>query len=66
MGAGRMCWLHDEGQEHVSAVPVGVARTRGDVIPADRFCARMAVGRDELDPDQVVDAAEVNVGWVRS
>jgi hypothetical protein len=66
MAAGRTCWLHDEGSEHVAVHPVGVARSRGDVIPADRYCARMAVGRDELDPDQVVDAAEVNAGWVRS
>jgi hypothetical protein len=66
MAGGTVCWLHQNGDEHVAAQPVGVRTSRGDVIPADMLCARWAVDADELDPDQVVDASEVTVGWVRS
>lgn len=63
---GTVCWLHEEGHEHVSAQPVGVRTSRGEVIPADMPCARWEVDAGALDVDQVVDAAEVTVGWVRS
>lgn len=61
MPGGSVCWMHDEGQEHVAVHPVGVVRTRGDVIPADYACAQW-----QVDQDQIVDATEVTVGWVRS
>jgi hypothetical protein len=66
MPGGSTCWLHQEAHVHVAATPVGVARDRGDVIPADLRCANREVRDGALDADQVVDATEVTVGWVRS
>lgn len=61
MTGGQVCWMHDEGQEHVSVRPVGVRRNRGDVIPADLVCAKARV-----EDDQILPADQVDVGWVRS
>lgn len=66
MAAGSVCWLHDDDNVHVAATPVGVVRDRGDVIPADLRCANREVRDGSLDADQVVDALQVTIGWVRS
>lgn len=63
MPAGRLCQLaHDDGQDHVVTVAVGVATTRGPVLYADRDCAR----GQGVDDDLLTDPLNADEGWVRS
>jgi hypothetical protein len=63
MTAGRLCQLeHDNHQDHVVAVPVGVVTSRGPVLYADRACAT----RQGVDADQLTDPLLADTCWIRS